>query len=123
MLRCLFKQDVHFQWDVNHQACFDALKQEVTKHSILQYFVVKKPAVLQVDASLYGLEVALLQDGKPVAYASKSLSDVEKQYSCIERELLTIVFGMTRFHTYLYWRQFKVLTDHKPLVMIVQKNL
>ena len=58
-----------------------------------------------------------------MAYASKSLSDVEKRYACIERELLAIVFGMTRFHTYLYGRQFKVLTDYKPLVMIVQKNL
>ena len=78
MLRCLLKQDVDFQWDVNHQACFDALKVEVTKDSTLQYFDVKKPIVLQVDASLRGLGAALLQDGKPVAYASKSLSDVEK---------------------------------------------
>ena len=102
VLRCLLKHDVDFQWDFNHQACFDARKQEVTKDCVLQYFDVKKPVVLQVDASLPGLRTALLQDGKPVAYAAKSLSDVMKQYACIERELLAIVFGMTRFHTCLY---------------------
>ena len=123
VLRCLLKQDVDFQLDVNHQACFDALKQEVKTASTLQYFDVKKPVVLHVDASLHGLGAALLQDGKPVAYASKSLSDVKKRYACIERELLAIVFGTNRFQTYLYGRQLKVLTDHKPLVMISQKNL
>ena len=73
LITCLLKQDADFQWDVNHQACFDALKQEVTKDSILQYFDVKKPVVLQVDASQCGLGATLLQDGKPVAFAPKSL--------------------------------------------------
>ena len=70
-----------------------------------------------------GLGAALIQNTKPIAYASKSLTDAEKCYACIERELLAIVFGVQRFHIYLYGRQFKVLTDHKPLVMILQKPL
>ena len=53
----------------------------------------------------------------------QSLTDAEKRYACIEKELLAIVFGVQRFHIYLYGRQFKVLTDHKPLVMILQKPL
>lgn len=57
------------------------------------------------------------------AYASKSLSDTEKHYAYIEMELLAILFGVQRFSTYLYSHRFKVFTDHKPLVMILQKPL
>ena len=78
--------------------------------------------MLQVDGSLCGLGAPLNPDGNPVAYATKSLSDVEKRYACIEPDLLAFVFGMIRFHTYQYGRQFKMLTHHKPLAMIVQKN-
>ena len=78
---------------------------------------------MQVDASIKGLGAMLQQDGKPVAYASKTLSGTEKRYACIERELLAIVYAVQRFHTYLYGRHFKVLTDHKPLVKIMQKPL
>ena len=60
---------------------------------------------------------------KHIAYALKSLTDAEKRYACTERELLAIVFGVQRFRVYLYGRQFKVLTDHKPLVMILPKPL
>ena len=88
-----------------------------------KYYDTSVTPVLQVDASLRGLGASLLQNGRPVAFASKSLSDIETRYACIERELLAIVFGVQRFHTYLYGRSFKVITDHKPLVMILQKPL
>ena len=77
---------------------------------------------------LFGLGVALLQPDDnnqltPIAYASKSLTSAEQRYSCIEREMLSIVFGLQRFHTYLYGRSFIVITDHKPLLMIIDKPL
>ena len=54
---------------------------------------------------------------------SKSLTDTEAQYANIKRELLAIVYGCEKFHTYLYGRTFLVETDHKPLEMISMKNL
>ena len=60
---------------------------------------------------------------KPVAYASKSLTDAEKNYSNIERELLAVVFGCIRFHHYLYGRKFECHSDHKPLEDIHLKHL
>jgi len=123
ILRDLLKQDVPFIWDSNHQSAFDNLKATVTSTSTLKYFDTSKTPTLQVDASIRGLGASLLQDGQPVAFASKSLSDAETRYACIERELLAIVFGVQRFHTYLYGRPFKVTTDHKPLVMILAKPL
>jgi hypothetical protein len=53
---------------------------------------------------------------KPISYASRSLTPVEKRYSQIERESLAILFGIERFRMYLYGLKFTVKTDHKPLV-------
>ena len=82
---------------------------------------------LHCDASLRGIGAALLQPDnnimKPIAFASKSLTPTEQRYACIERELLAIVFGVQRFHTYLFGRHFDVITDHRPLVMILNKPI
>ena len=64
-----------------------------------------------------------MQAGKPIAFASKSLSDCETRYANIEQEMLAVVFGCERFHTYVYGTRFTVESDHKPLEMIILKNL
>ena len=58
--------------------------------------------MIQVDASEEVLDAALLQEDRPIAFASKSLTDTEKRYANIERELLACVFGSEQFHTYVY---------------------
>ena len=63
----------------------------------------------------------LMQAGKLIAFASKSLSDCETRYANIEREMLAVVFGCERFHT--YGTRFTVESDHKPLEIIILKNL
>lgn len=64
-----------------------------------------------------------MQDGHPVAYASRSLTPTEVQDAQIEKELLAIVFGMEKFETYLYGRKVLVESDHKPLEAIFKKGL
>ena len=90
---------------------------------LLKYYDRNKPVTLQCDTSLKGLEACIIQDGKPIAFTSKSLTNTETRYANIERELLAIMFGCEKFHTYLYGRSFMVETDHKPLGMISLKNL
>ena len=76
-----------------------------------------------MDASGAGLGAALLQEDGPVAFASKSLVGAETRYSNIEREMLGILFGLERFHHYVYGRHVIVHSDHKPLEAISMKNL
>ena len=64
-----------------------------------------------------------MQDGKPVAFASKSLTQTQKAYAQIEKELLAILFGCEKFHEYLYGRKVIVESDHKPLEAITKKPL
>ena len=90
---------------------------------LLKYYDRNKLVTLQCDALKKGLGACILQEGKPIAFASKSLTDTETRYANIERELLAIVFGCEKFHMYIYGRSFIVKTDHKPLEMISMKNL
>ena len=69
------------------------------------------------------LGAVVLQEGRPVAFASKALSDTETRYANIEREMLAVVFGCEKFRTYLFGRSFEVVSDHKPLEMIMQKRV
>ena len=89
----------------------------------LCYFDVRKLVTIQVDASGKGLKAALLQEGRPVAFASKALTPTEQRYANIERELLACVFGAEHFHTYVFGQAFTIESDHKPLEQINLKNL
>ena len=94
----------------------------------LQYFDTTKPVTLKVDASKVSLHAVLIQNdsqgrGKPVAFASKSLTPAETRYANIECKMLPVVFGCIKFHHYLYGRKFICKSDHKPLEDIHQKHL
>ena len=78
---------------------------------------------IQVDASQVGLGVVLLQNHKPMAFASKALTDAEHCYTNIEREMLTVIFRAERFRTYIDGRSFTIKSDHYPLESISQKKL
>ena len=119
-LRELLKQDSDFQWSPSHQQALNGLRNKICEDATLAYSTQASQTV-QVDASMHSLGATLMQDGKPIAYASKALSDAETRYANIERELLAVVFGCERFHTYLYGISFTVESDHKPLEMI-QRN-
>ena len=122
-LRALTKKDVPFEWNSSLQKVFENVKASICKDIALTYFDVTKPTTTQVDASKIGIGAALLQDGRPIAFASKALTDTEQRHASIERELLAVVFGCERFHTYVYGKPFVVETDHKPLEMIHKKSL
>ena len=87
------------------------------------YFDPNVKSVIQTDSSQKGLGVVLLQQGQPVFYASKALTDTERNYSNIERETLGAVWGLERFNYYIFGKHCTVNTDHKPLESIFKKRL
>ena len=122
-IRKLLKSDVHFVWDATHDVAFKHIKSAIANPNNLAYFDVKKETEIQCDASLKGIGVCLLQEGKPVYFASKSLTETESRYSNIEREMLGVVFALTRLHQYSFGRHVTVISDHKPLESLNLKNL
>lgn len=123
-IRTLLKDDVEFVWKENdHSECFKRVKALIASEPVLKYFDPSVEAVLECDASQHGLGICLMQNGQPVDYASRSLTETECNYVQMEKELLAIVFGVEKFESYLYGRKFKKETDHKPLESILKKSL
>ena len=85
---------------------------------MLAYFDRSKASTIQSDAFKKGSGAVLIQDDKPVIYASRALTETEQSYSNIERELLSVIFALERFHHYVYGYTAMVQTDHKPLVSV-----
>ena len=79
--------------------------------------------VLQKDTSIKGLGACLMQQGKPVYFASKALTKTQKGYIVIELESLAVVQAMEKFHHFLYGTHFILETDQKPLEAILSKSL
>ena len=119
----LTQKDAVFAWEKPQQEAFDKLKSVITTAPVLAYFDNSKETVLNVDASSTGLGAVIMQDGKPVVFSSKTLIASERRYAHIERELLAIVWGAEKFHTYVYRRRIIVETDHKSLGAIFKKPL
>lgn len=88
----------------------------------LHYYNVTKPVTLTCDTSQYGLRAACLQDGKPVAYASRTLTQTEIRYAQIEKGLLAVVFACYTFYDYICGKPVTVETAHQPLLTIHNKS-
>ena len=99
--RQLTRQDVQWEWSHEQSRAFDHVKREMAETPILTYFDPKKAAKVQCDASQKALGAALMQDNHVIAFASRSLSDTEKNYAQIEKELLAVVFALDKFDQYV----------------------
>ena len=112
---------VPFNWGPEHDSAFQFIKKEIVASLILQSnsYNPKKPTILQTDASCKGLRACLLQNEKPVYFASKALTEMQKGYVGIELESLAVAWVMEKFHHFLYGNEFILETDQKPLEVIL----
>ncbi|CAF1082211.1 unnamed protein product [Brachionus calyciflorus] len=127
-LRKLIRGKNEWKWDTDQDKALKMLKESATG-KILSYYNSKWITKLVVDASPVGLGAILMQynpndsdDIRIVAYASRSLTDVERRYAQIEKECLAIVWGCEKFHIYLYGRFFIIKTDNKALEYIFKRS-
>lgn len=123
-LRRLEDKNVEFQWLEQHSIAMNTIKKFLTEAPVLRYYDVSKPVTVQCDASQSGLGAVLLQEGQPVCYASRALTDTESQYAQIEKEMLAITWACDNFDQYLYGRDtVTVETDHEPLKSVFKKEI
>ena len=123
-LRCLEDKNVEFQWLEQHSLTMNTIKKFLAESLVLRYYDINKPVTVQCDASQSGLEAVLLQDGQPVCYASRTLTDSEFRYAQIEKEMLAITWACDKFDQYLYGRdKITVETDHEPLKSVFKKEI
>ena len=120
-LYSLLQKNRPWLWGPEQQHAFQRAKQLLTSASLLVHYNDSYELLLAADASPYGVGAVLshrMPDGtdQPVEYASRLLSPAKRRYSQLDKEALSIIFGVTKFRQYLLGRHhFVILSDHKPL--------
>ena len=123
----LLRKEVPWHWDAEQEKAFAASKELLTAADCLTHFDSSLELTLACDASAYGLGAVLshkMPDGseRPIGYTSRTLNDAERNYSQLEKEGLACIFGIKRFHDYVFGRSFELITDHKPLLGLLKEN-
>lgn len=119
-LHRLLDQDKKWLWTSEHTVVFNKLKGLLHSDELLVHYDPEKVLVLCCDASPYGVGAALAhrdeKGERPIAYTSKTLNKSQRNYAQLDKEAFAIIFGVCHFHLYLAGRQFTIVTDHKPLL-------
>ena len=123
-LNKLLCKDAKWKWSVQCQQSFEKAKKTLASTDVLMHYNPSLPIRMAADVSAYGIGAVIahvLPDGseRPVAFASRTLNSSERNYAQIEKEALSLIYGVKHFHSYLYGRKFSLITDHKPLTAIL----
>ena len=122
-MRALTRKDCEWNWSPECEAAFEKIKTKHTETPVLSYFDTNKKTELQIDSSKDGIGAVIMQEGRPVEYASRYLSPSERNWAQIEKELLSVVFGLERFDQYTYGIKVTVQNDHRLLAAILNRPL
>ena len=122
-LRQLLSKRSTWLWGPAQAEAFRKMKEELTKPTVLALYNPDAPTKVCADASSYGLGAIIMQEfssiWKPIAYASRSMTEMEKRYAQIEKEALATTWACEKFSTYILGMDFLIETDHKPLVLLL----
>ena len=109
------------KWGPSQQRAFDELKTALTSRPVLRPPQMGKEMILMADSSKTTVSAILMQSGdspnepnRVIAYASRKLQKAELNYSTIERELLSLVFGLVKFRYYVQSRPCLLYTSPSP---------
>ena len=111
----LTSKKIKFDWTNKHQDAFDSLKASLCQAPVLTHPDYSKPFTIFSDASNVGVGAVLTQNGQPIWFSSRALSDAERKYDTREKETIAIMFGLDKFKPYFFGRPVTVMTDHGNL--------
>ena len=121
-LHNLLKKDTPWRWSKSEEDAFNSAKNLLLNSQTLVHYDHTLALFLSCDASSYGAGAVLSHkiggQFRPVAFNSRTLTSAQQNYSQLEKEALSIIFGLKRFRQYLYGRSFTILTDHRPLLTL-----
>ena len=122
-LYALLQKHKKWTWGKSQDEAFNKIKDVLKSSKVLAHFDDQLPLILSYDASPYGLGAVLSHkmtngDERPVGFASRT----EQKYSQLDKEALALVFGIKKYHQYLYGRRFELKTDHQPLTHIFDES-
>ena len=119
----LLQDGARYKWTAVRSGAFGEIKQKLLKDTVLAHYDPSKEIYLAVDASPVGLGAVIThgkgKEERPIAFASRTLTEAERNYSQIDREALAIIYGIKKFHYYLYGRKFTLYSDNQPLCHIL----
>ena len=123
----LTEKNTKWKWDQPQENALKMLEQMLTDNTVLAQFDPSCPVGISCDASDAGVGAVLFHRYKdnperPIANASKTVTDTQKRYPQIQKETLSIIFALKKFHQFLYGRKFILVTDHKPLISMFGPN-
>ncbi|KAL8451288.1 hypothetical protein Emag_002817 [Eimeria magna] len=115
----LTKKNAPFVWEEKHTQAIQMLKKRLINYTLLQLPDPKKPYVLWTDASAHSLGAVLLQDGKPLGFIPKKMSEQQQRYSTYQQELLALLTALKKWQHLLRPGQVTAFTDHRTLQHIL----
>lgn len=123
----LLKKGIKYVWSEECNIAFERVKKLLTSDNILVHFNPHLPIKLITDASDLGISAIIchvFENGleRPIAFASRLLSETELKYSILDKEACAIIYGLKKFFQYLYGNKFILACDNKALVHILSTD-
>lgn len=122
-LRRLNQKNAEWHWDTDQEEAFNKIKEVIKEAPVLEYYDVNKPVKLSVDASKAAMGCCLMQNNRPIAYATRAFNLNQQNYPQIVKEAMAIRFGCQKFHEYVFGKELTIETDHQPLETIFKKPI
>ena len=119
----LLEKNHQWKWTEQCEIAINKVKEMITSEQVLTHYDPSLPLRLACDASPVGIGAMLshvMHNGteRPIAFASRTLPNTEKKYAQIDKEPLSVIWGVKKFHMYLFGRSFTLYTAHQPLTSI-----
>ena len=125
-LRVLLSKNCKWHWSQTQVDAYEAVKKEILKPTVLALYDPTAFTKISADASSFGLGAVLLQKQKnvwrPVAFASRAMTETECSYAQIEKEALATTWACEKFSDYVLGKKIVIETDHKPLVPLLSNK-